>query len=79
MNIKDYENMIAGKSCRWCEYVLPNQVRHYNHLGGWKVAGFEQRQWLSVRCNRCDYHWSLNHLGVAQSTGDNLVAIEAAS
>lgn len=79
MNIKDYERMVQGKSCRWCEYVLPSKVRRYNHHGGWKVSGFEQRQWLSVRCSRCDYDWSLEKLGVARRIGDLVVAVEARS
>ncbi len=70
MNINDYKKMVEGKSCRWCEYVLPSEVRHYNHLGGRKVAGFDQRQWLSVRCSRCSYDWSLEKLGVARRVGD---------
>jgi hypothetical protein len=70
VNIKDYERMVQGKSCRWCEYVLPSEVRHYNHMGGWQVVGFQQRQWLSVRCDRCSYDWSLEKLGVARRVGD---------
>jgi hypothetical protein len=79
VNIDDYKKVVNGKACRWCEYELPNEVLHYNHGCGWKVEGYQQRQWLFVRCPRCEHDWSLEKLGISRKIGDFVVAVEARS
>lgn len=56
--------MVTGKTCRWCGATLPTVIDHYNHSGGVMVSGFEIPQWLSVKCPKCDYDWSLWKLGI---------------
>ena len=43
-------------------------LEHYSHAEGWKVEGFNERQWLYIKCLRCHVSWSLDKLGVPQST-----------
>jgi len=75
MNLQDFYDAIPVESrvCRWCGKPLSNHVDRYNHGDGWKVDGFEERQWLSVRCSnpKCRYEWSLWKVGVPRDLGDN--------
>lgn len=64
MTIQDYEKIITGAKCRWCQAELPTQIEHEDHPGGWKIEGYEMLQWLWVTCKKCKYQWSLWKLGV---------------
>jgi hypothetical protein len=64
MKLEDYERLVKGKVCRWCNSKLPPKVRHFDHENGWKVDGFDCRQWLYVRCKKCGYDWNLEKLGI---------------
>ena len=60
----------------WYSHSLPNEhcgcgarlwgqpIKHYEHPGGYWVAGFKYRQWLSVECSGCKREVSLNNLGM---------------
>ena len=43
-------------------------LEHYSHPQGWLVEGFDIRQWLFITCLECHLSWSLDKLGVPQST-----------
>jgi hypothetical protein len=65
LTLEDYSKLIKIKRCRWCDTPLPIQdIDHYPHQYGWTVRGFDEKQWLSVRCPKCRYEWSLWKLGV---------------
>ena len=66
MKITDYEKMLEGKTCRWhnAPVKLPQKIDSYDHSGGYTVEGFDQKQWLSVRCVECSYDWSIWKLGI---------------
>ena len=62
----DYGRMLLGKKCK-CDgnpSLASLPIEYYDHEGGWKVEGFENRQWLSVVCPKCKYGWSLWKLDV---------------
>jgi len=71
METREYQEAIKEDVCKWCGYrglsKLP--VDMYPHENGWTVAGELERQWLSVRCPKCDYDWSLWKLGVPREAG----------
>ena len=64
--LSDYGLQLLGKRCNCNGHPslagLP--IDHYEHVGGWRVDGFEYRQWLSVTCPKCLYGWSLRHLDI---------------
>jgi hypothetical protein len=64
LTLREYAALVKGKSCRWCKTRLRAWVNHYDHAGGWRVAGFEQKQWLYTVCPRCKYQWNLRKLGI---------------
>jgi len=66
-SLADYQRQLLGKTCIGCrEPELGGlTIEHYQHEGGWCVAGFIDRQWLSVECPRCGYCISLWKLGIA--------------
>lgn len=66
MNLEDYAKLIEGKTCRWHKnpVALPRKVEMYPHANGWEVDGYDEKQWLYVTCDDCDYQWSLWKLGV---------------
>lgn len=59
-----YRDKVTKNRCRWDNARLPLKVNHYEHEGGWKVDGFAKKQWLSLKCPKCGYAWSLWKLGV---------------
>lgn len=66
MRLSDYGRLLLGKRCD-CEgdpSLAGLPIDHYDHPGGWKVDGFKNRQWLSVRCPKCIYNWSLTKLQI---------------
>ena len=66
LKLSDYGKMLLGKRCT-CQAepsLAAQPIDHYDHSGGWRVDGFEFRQWLSVECPKCKYQWSLRKLGV---------------
>ncbi len=62
--LKEYAELVKGKKCNWCNGDLNETVDAYEHSSGWEVKGFPTKQWLSVRCENCDYDWSLWKLGI---------------
>ena len=73
-----FELYISQKRCL-CGEILNKQVsdtithkkrvlEHYSHAEGWLVEGFDTRQWLSIKCLKCNLSWSLDKLGIPQST-----------
>lgn len=61
-----YQQLVTGKTCRWCQTELPPAIQHYTHHDGFQVANFEMPQWLYVVCPRCDYQWALWKLGIRE-------------
>lgn len=57
---------IKDKRCRWCGAKLAPPVLCYEHEAGWKVAGYEKRMWLYIRCSKCGYDWALWKLGISR-------------
>lgn len=43
-------------------------LEHYSHPQGWSVEGFNEKQWLYIKCLKCHVSWPLNKLGVPKST-----------
>lgn len=73
-----FQLYVLQKQC-FCGAILNKQVSdriirgdavldHYNHAEGWKVEGFDEKQWLFIKCLKCHISWSLDKLGVPQST-----------
>jgi hypothetical protein len=46
-------------NCQCCGAPLPKRFSHYDHDGGYNVAGFAEPQWLYLDCPRCGYGESL--------------------
>lgn len=65
-----FRTQLRDKNCRWCKNAEQEvslslrEVEHYDHLSGYDVEGFKERQWLYVTCPRCDYQWSLRKLNI---------------
>lgn len=67
-DLGEYANLITRKNCS-CGATLQTSawnIQHYCHEGGWKVKGFNEKQWLYIHCNECGYDWALWKLGVAR-------------
>lgn len=62
----DYGKMLLGKrcTCKGEPSLAGLPIAHYDHDGGWKVDGIENRQWLSVLCPNCTYEWALWKLDI---------------
>jgi hypothetical protein len=76
----DYQDTVkhlTNWKCPNCQERLGPQIDRYDHDGGWLVAGFERRQWLSIKCSGCHYEWSLWKLGVAGDV-DHLPTVQKA-
>lgn len=65
-NLSDYGRHLLGKRCDCNGHpsLAGIPIDHYDHVGGWKVGGIEDRVWLSVECPKCRYGWSLTKLGI---------------
>jgi hypothetical protein len=63
-SLDDYLLMTTKMQCRLCEIPLPRIIDHYDHQGGWPVRGFDKKQWLSIKCDKCGTQYSLWKLGV---------------
>lgn len=51
--------------CPDCGESLKGEViLAYPHEHGWTVEGCEEKQWLFIRCPKCEYPWALWKLGV---------------
>lgn len=59
-----YLALCNTSECRWCGGKISNILDAYPHSDGWEIAGYEGKQWLSRKCTKCGYDWSLNKLGV---------------
>lgn len=67
MKLGDYGELVKGKKCKFCGTVLNyGCIEYYDHEGGFKVEGFDKKQWLYINCFGCGHDWSLVHLGVAR-------------
>ena len=64
LTLGDYE-LKCPNICPDCGGWL-GPIEHYEHSGGWAVAGFEKHQWLYKTCQKCGYQWALWKLGVAR-------------
>ena len=66
VKIEDYRKKIRAGQCRFCKFEGLNneEIRHYDHAGGYKVDGMSARQWLFIVCPQCEYEWVLWKLGV---------------
>jgi len=69
LTLLGYYYMTQNARCGYCDGELAAEVDHYNHDTGWEVAGFKEKQWLSRRCNKCRYDWSLNKLECPRPRG----------
>ena len=65
--LSDYRKLVKKELCRWDNTQLPMTVLSYDHQDGYEVEGFEKKQWLYLRCVKCDYDWSLWKLGVPRA------------
>ena len=61
-----YQNIVDCLQCPDCRGAL-DAIEMYPHDGGWRVDGYEKRQWLSSHCRKCHYDWSLWKLGILGS------------
>jgi len=62
-------NKEAQDFCPTCKTKLYDKIDLYEHDGGWIVKGFDKKQWLSKRCPKCKYDWSLWKIGVPRPVG----------
>lgn len=64
--LSDYAQMLKGKKCVGCSIgdLGGQPIEHYSHIGGYKVDGFKDRQWLSVDCPRCGTYCAFWKLGI---------------
>ena len=62
--LEEWRALCLKNYCRWCNASLPLELRYYRHPNGWLVKGMKGRQWLYVKCARCNYDFSLWKLGV---------------
>jgi len=67
--LEEYEKLLKGKTCKWCNTPLPTKIEHYPHDGGWWVQGHFTRLWLYVTCPKCGYQWALWKLGIPKVEG----------
>lgn len=63
-SLVDYRAMVTIENCQWDGAKLPQAIDTYEHPYGWMVNQMHGPQWLSIRCPKCGYDWSLNKLGV---------------
>ena len=70
-SLKEWSLSILTPNCVNCRVRFPEPlvVDPYDHKDGWDVAGFDEKQWLSVYCHNCGYDTSLNKIGVPRSLG----------
>lgn len=69
---KKFLSQMTKATCHACgANIIGEAVHHYEHDGGWKVPGFEKRQWLYVVCPKCQNQISLWKLGVARDPEEN--------
>lgn len=70
-----YQSLLNGKFCKNCfqrhvpkKASLANEpIEHYDHSGGWPLAGHDELQWLYVECSKCEYQWALSKLGIPRT------------
>src|SRR5271170_5414980 len=63
-SLNDYSLLLANKKCFCGRPLAGLKIKHEDHVGGWRVAGFDKRQWLSVHCEPCNYGLSLWKVGI---------------
>jgi len=75
LTLSEYEEL-GKQTCRFCSQKHPfvsvylGPIKYYNHEDGWKVFGFQKKQWLYRVCPKCGHEWSLEHLDVLRSEGE---------
>lgn len=67
---KQISDRIADKSRE--ASAADSILEHYSHAEGWSVEGFDTRQWLLIRCLKCNLSWSLDKLGIPRSAVQSL-------
>lgn len=56
VTLDDIKDKIKGMKCKLCDTNFDNdEIEMYAHPSGWKIDGLEERQWLYIRCKKCDY------------------------
>ena len=48
--LEEYRALVLVKDCRCCGRRLRKRLTHYDHDGGFRVAGFSNPQWLYFEC-----------------------------
>lgn len=53
------------KKCKWCGEELKFADLDFwgKHDGGIKLKGIDDKQWVYVICQPCEYEWSIYKLG----------------
>jgi hypothetical protein len=64
--LSHYQNLVDQTPCPECGNQL-ERIEGYNHSGGWLVEGYSTRQWLSAKCTKCRYDFSLWKIGIMGS------------
>ena len=65
--VQHYLEQISDFRCRWCGADMKGESVHgYEHVGGWVVHGYDEKQWLYIVCPKCHYQWALWKLGVTR-------------
>lgn len=61
--LSHYQALVDCVVCPECKtHLLPIEV--YPHRGGWELKDYLTRQWLSAKCPKCRFEWSLWKLGI---------------
>lgn len=58
--LEEYRALVTVKNC-FCGARLRRRLSHYDHDGGYRVAGFAKPQWLYLdcRCGNQEALWKL--------------------
>jgi hypothetical protein len=66
--LPEWRARVQVEECKWDGASLAGRpLDAYPHEGGWYTQDHEgkvHKLWLSIRCPKCGYDWSLNKLGV---------------
>lgn len=70
--LKDYKAIIDNlePECDCGTPLLPVDLEHYDHDGGWYVEGFDEKQWLYLECPDCGYQTALWKIGITRPDGE---------
>jgi hypothetical protein len=65
LTLEEYQGMVRYLRCGGSSRCMGGlELKRYNHVEGWKVEGFSEKQWLYTKCFHCGSEVSLRHWGI---------------